>query len=141
MRAVDEIIAFGSALIRATHRSTFEVTKEDHLTERGDCIIAIRANKSARDLDESFKAVARSLDARITIIIEVGGEKDVVKAFGSPSLTFAHPTDIVVRKSSYVCGRTIAIRADKAACDLSRSLIRRLMDPGSIVRVTLIAER
>ncbi|MEM1507833.1 MAG: DUF371 domain-containing protein [Candidatus Bathyarchaeia archaeon] len=141
MKAVDEIVAFGHPLIKATHKSTFEVTKESFLTEKGDCIIAVRANKAARDLNEDFKEAAKKADATITIIIEVDGEREIVKAYGNPNLTLTHPTDIVVRKSSYVCGRTVAIRADKAACDLSRSLMGKLKGHERQVKITLIAER
>ncbi|MBS7648132.1 MAG: DUF371 domain-containing protein [Candidatus Bathyarchaeia archaeon] len=140
MKGVEEIIAFGHSLVKSTHKSTFEITKDEHLTERGDCIIAVRANKAARDLNDEFKRVAREPDAEITVIIEVGNEREVIRAFGSPSLTFMHPKDIVVRKSKYVCGRTIAIGADKAASDLSRKLVNRLKNPEEKVKITLIAK-
>lgn len=137
--AVEEIRAFGHSLIKATHRTTFEVTREDHLTERGDCIIAIRADKAARDLSERFRDIARRPNAEIIIVIEADGEMDVVRAYGSPRLTLAHPMDIVVRRSSYVCGRTVAIGADKAACNLSRKLIEKLRNPHQVVRIILLA--
>jgi len=135
---VEEIEAFGSPLIRATHKSTFEITREHHLTPRGDCIIAIGANKAAKDLSDRFKETAKRTGAEITIIIEASGVKEIVKACGNPNLTFTHPTDIVVRKSNYICGRTVAVRADKAACSLSRELVERLKRPWEPVRITLL---
>lgn len=138
MEEAEEIEAFGSPLIRATHRSTFEVTRELHLTERGDCIIAVGANRAARDLSEGFKEAARKPNAEIVIIIEAGGVRETVKAYGSPNLTFTHPIDIVVRKSDYTCGRTVAIRANKAARDLSRNLVEKLRRPEEPVRITLL---
>ena len=45
--------------------------------------------------------------------------------------------DIVVRRSSYVCGRTLAVKADKAARDLSRRLVEKLRDPNSMVKITI----
>jgi hypothetical protein len=139
LEEIEEIIAFGHKLVRSTHKSTFEVTREEHLTERGDCIIAVKANKAARDLSWSFKEAARKPNAEITVIIEAGDVREVVKASGSPNLTFTHPTDIVVRKSSYICSRTVAIKADKAACDLSRRLIDKLRNPREKVKIMLIA--
>lgn len=139
MEEIEEIIAFGHKLVRSTHKSTFEVTREEHLTERGDCIIAVKANKAARDLSWSFKEAARKPNAEITVIIEAGDVREIVKASGSPNLTFTHPTDIVVRKSSYICSRTVAIKADKAACDLSRRLIDKLRNPREKVKIMLIA--
>jgi len=140
LEEIEEIIAFGHKLVKSTHKSTFEVTREEHLTERGDCIIAVKANKAARDLSWSFKEVARKLGAEITVIIEAGDVREVVRALGNPNLTFTHPTDIVVRRSSYICSRTIAIRADKAACDFSRRLIEKLRNPEEKVKITLIAK-
>jgi len=139
LEVVEEIEAFGHPLVKATHRTTFEVTREWHLTERGNCIIAVGANKAARDLSEEFKEAARRPGAEITIIIEADGEMDAAKSFGSPNLIFAHPTDIVVRKSNYICGRTVAIKADKAACDLSRRLIEKIKWAIGPVNIKLIA--
>lgn len=140
MKVVEEISAFGHELIKATHRTTFEITKDEHLTERGDCIVAVKADKSAKDLSEKFKEVARKPNSRIRVLIQVDDEKEIIEAFGSTDLTFSHPTDIVVRKSSYVCGRTVAIRANKAACDISRSIVKKLRNPMQKVKITLIAE-
>jgi hypothetical protein len=91
-------------------------------------------------LSSEFKETARREKTRITLIIEVGNVKEVVKAYGSARLTFTHPNDLVVRKSSYACGRTLAVRADKAAKDLSRKLVEKLQNPKQRVKVTLIAE-
>jgi len=131
------IFACGHANIQAIHRTTFEITKEPALTKRGDCIIAVGATKGATDLPLSFKEAARSEGAQMTITIEAGEMKEVIRARGSPRLLFTHPTDLVVRKSNHVCGRTLAIRADKAASDLSRKLIEKIRDPNQKIRITL----
>jgi len=70
-------------------------------------------------------------------LIEADNLKEVVSAFGSPKLILSHPTDMVVRKSSYVCDRTLAVKADKAACDLSRKLVEKLRNPRQKVKITL----
>jgi hypothetical protein len=124
----------------ATHKTTFEITKEASLTKQGDCIVAVKASKAAIDLPFEFKEAARKDGARITITIGAGELKEVVQAKGSPQLTFTHPTDLVVRKSSYVCSRTLAIGADKAAKDFSRKLAEKLRDPHQEITVTLIVE-
>ena len=128
---IEVVRARGHPNIRATHPTTFEITREEHLTPRGDCIIAVGADKGARDLSEAFKEAARREEAEITITIEVPsrGLREVVRARGHPGLAFDHPTDMVIRKSDYVCGRTVAIRADKAARDLPRELVEALKDP------------
>jgi hypothetical protein len=140
MKIVEIVYARGHANVQSTHKTTFQITKEPWLSKRGDCVIAINATKGATDLSQKFKQTAQHEKARITVIIEADNVKEIVKAQGSTRLTFAHPTDLVVRKSGYVCGRTLAIRADKAAKNLSRRLIEKLQNPGQRVKVTLIAE-
>jgi len=140
MKATELISAHGHINVQSTNKTTFEVTKENHLTKRGDCIIAVGATKGAIDLNQRFKAVARSQHARISIKIEVDGEEETVTAWGNPKLLFTHPTDLVVRKSDYICSRTLAVRADKAACDLSRRLVEKLRNPDQKVKITLTAE-
>ncbi|UCD26561.1 MAG: DUF371 domain-containing protein [Candidatus Bathyarchaeota archaeon] len=134
------VLARGHENIQATHKTTFEITKEPTLTKRADCIIAVEANKSATALPLEFKEAARKKGAQMTIEIEAGELKEVVKARGTPRLLFTHPTDLVVRKSDYVCGRTLAIGADKAASDLSRLLVEEIKESNQRIRVTLIVE-
>jgi len=136
-----EIIrAFGHKLVLSTHRTTFEVTKDRDLTTRGDCIICVKANKGAADLSEDYKVLARRADADIIVTIEAGGVVETARAKGDPRLTFIDLEDIVVRKSSYICGRTVAVKANKAAVDLSRELIEKLKNPNQKVTVTLTVE-
>jgi hypothetical protein len=139
-KRIEIIDALGHELIRSTHRTTFEVTKDRTLTARGDCIIAVGADKGAADLSEDFKTLARRVDADVAITIQADGVAESIRAKGDPRLTFTDPEDIVVRKSTYICGRTVAVKADKAAADLSRKLIKKLTDPNQKVRITLTVE-
>ena len=132
--------AHGHKNVQATHKTTFEVTKEKTLTNQGDCIIAVESTRAAADLPVEFKEAARKEGARITITIEANELKEIVNAKGSSQLQFTHTTDLVVRKSNYVCGRTLAIRADKAAIDFSRRFVEKLKDPNQEVKVTLAVE-
>ena len=140
MGAVEVVYAHGHPNIQSTHKSTFEITKEPTLTRRGDCIIAVGATKGAAELFPEFKSAASREDAQITITIESGGVREVVRAIGSPKLSFLHPTDLVVRKSAYVCGRTIAIKADKSAADFPRKLVGMIQNPHQKIVITLIVE-
>jgi len=137
MEITEIIFAFGHNSIQATHKSTLEITKEAELSERGNCIIAVSADKAITDLNSQFKKSLRKENAKITIMIEVGDVVEVVNALGSTGLILTHPTDMVVRKSNYICNRTLAIQADKAACDLSRKLMEKLENPKQKVKITL----
>ena len=141
MKASETIYAHGHESVTSLNRMTLEITKETHLTKGGDCIIALAADKGARDLSPEFKKLAQNEKAKITITIEADGETEVVKAYGHPQLSFTHQTDLVVRKSDYKCNRTLAVHADKAAIDLPETLVKKLRDPKQRVQVTLTVER
>lgn len=134
------IFARGHENILSTHKTTFEVTKEEHLSKRGDCIVAVDATMGIADLPVEFKKAAATDHSKITITIETDTLKETAKAFGSSKLQFTHPTDLVVRKSDYTCGRTLAIKANKASVDFSRELVEKLKNPKQTVKVTITAE-
>jgi hypothetical protein len=137
MEITELIFANGHKNIQATHKSTLEITKETRLSKRGDCVIAVAADKAMLDLSAKFKENLLKENVKITILIEAGEITEVASAYGSPRLILTHPTDIVVRKSSHVCSRTVAIQADKAAGDLSRRLVKKLRNPKQKVKITL----
>jgi hypothetical protein len=133
----DEVFANGHKNISATHLTTLEITKEIHLSRRGDCIIAVAADKSLNDLSEEFKESLRKPGAKLTLTIEANGITAQIDAYGSPKLTLTHPSDMVVRKSSYIDDRTLAVNADKAAADLPRKLVEELRNSKQKVRIIL----
>ncbi|NWF87450.1 DUF371 domain-containing protein [Candidatus Bathyarchaeota archaeon] len=137
MEITEAILAFGHKNILATHKTTLAITKETQLSKRGDCIIAVAADKALADLNPKFKKILCRKNAKITISIEGGGILEMVNALGRPKLILTHPKDMVVRKSDYVCSRTLAIGADKAAYDLSRNLVEKLKNPKQKVKITL----
>jgi uncharacterized protein len=132
--------AYGHLNIQAIHPTTLMFTKDGHVSKNGDCIIAVAADKSVSDFSKEFKETLRKPNAKLTITIETENLKEQIKAAGSPNLILTQPTDIVIRKSSYVCNRTLAICADRASIDLSRKLIEKLKDPKQKVKATFIVE-
>ncbi|MFW6117532.1 MAG: DUF371 domain-containing protein [Thermoproteota archaeon] len=137
MEITEVISAYGHGNVQATHRSTLEVTKEEWLTKRGDCIIAVAADKGMNDFKPEFKKCLSRENAELEMSIQVGGVKEVVKARGDSRLILSHSTDMVVRKSDYICSRTLAVRADKAAQDLPRRLVEKLKNPKQRVEIVL----
>jgi hypothetical protein len=132
------ILGYGHQNIQATHKTTLEFTKDTHLSKKGNCIVAVAADKALADLNLEFKEKLRKPHAKLTILIEAGRITEQVNARGSPQLILTHPTDVVVRKSDYVCNRTLTIHADKAAQDLSRELVEKLKNPQQKVKITLV---
>jgi len=137
MEITEVIFAKGHENVLSTNKTTLEITKETRLTKKGNCILAVSANKGMADLTSEFKEALRKNSARLTVTIETGNIIEIVKASGNPQLILTHPTDVVIRKSGYICDRTLAIQADKAAVDVSRELVEKLTNPKQEARITL----
>jgi hypothetical protein len=135
VRAV--IFGYGHENILATHKTTLEFTKDKHLSKKGDCIATVATDKALADLSGEFKENLRKTNTKLSVLIEVDGLIEQVNAHGSPRLILTHPTNMVIRKSDYVCSRTLAIHADKAAQDLSRDFVEKLKNPKQKVKITL----
>lgn len=133
-----EVVLFrGHPMVRSLHPTTIEVTTEDHLTARGDCIIGVGATKGCAQLDGWVKGGLRRGGSDVTIRIVVGGTSFEVKARGDPRLELTHPRDIVIRKSDFVSDRTLAVGADSAAKDLPREMVRLLRNPSTAGRLEI----
>jgi uncharacterized protein len=140
MKAQDIIRCRGHPFVLGTHPTTFEVTCEDHLTENGNCIIGIGADKGCAGLSPAFKNVLAHDDAILLTRLECDGIVAEVKSSGSSRLMLNHPTDMVWRRSGFVCGRTIGVQSDAVALTLPRELVKNLV-LGKEMVVTLTATR
>lgn len=134
------ILAYGHENILSIHPTTLMITKDVHLSKNGDCIVSVAADKPLNKLSSKFKSELRKLNAKLTIVIEADNLIEKITAYGSPNLILTHPTDMVIRKSDYICNRTIAIKADKASKDLPRIFVEKLKDPTQKIKITLIVE-
>jgi len=137
---LERIVAFGHENIQAIHPSTLMFTTEKHLSNTGDCVIGVAADKAGTDLKQEFKNALRKPNAKINIIIEAGGLTEKIIAFGSSELTLTHQTDIVIRKSGFISDRTLAIHADKSSNDLVRAIVEKLKNPKQKIEITLIVD-
>jgi len=91
MGFVERFRAWGHPNIRARHRTTLMVTRDPELTPRGDCIVAVGAEKGLADLSPELREAARSRGARVTLTLEAGGYTFTVSGRGDPGLTLTHP--------------------------------------------------
>ena len=86
---LEEIVFQGHPLVRALHPSTMELTKERELTQRGDCVIGVSADKAACDLRPAVKEALRTAGASVTFTLRAGGESFVFTARGSRGIRAA----------------------------------------------------
>jgi hypothetical protein len=137
----EEVPFVGHAMVRAMHERTIEITTEAHLTLRGDCIIGVGATKGVAQLSPSVKRALRSDSARVRLTIVTPGGEFSFAARGSKDLSFESPTDMVIRMSDFVCGRTLAIRAESSAREIPRDLVRTLKSPeaSGLLRIEVYA--
>ena len=135
-----EIQFSGHKNIRSNHKKTIEITKESHLTPRGDCIVGVNATSSCADLPPELKEKLKNYDTKVTLLIRVEDHEFVIDGKGHPCLTLTHSEDIVIRKSDFVCPRTLAVNCDKASDLLPRDLVLLLQNPEVRGTFTIIVE-
>jgi hypothetical protein len=135
----DQVTFYGHPNIRSLHAKTIEITKDDHLTPRGDCIIGVKADKACADLDESLKRRLKSNSSAVKIEIMVGDESFLISGRGDERLSMLNTHDMVIRKTNFVCPRTMSVLCDKASSDMPRKLVKMLQDQETkgIFRITL----
>ena len=135
-----EIKFSGHKNIRSNHQKTIEITKESDLTPQGDCIVGVNAKSGCADLPEELKNKLKNPESKVTFSIKVGDEDFQIEGKGHPDLILTHTEDIVIRKSDFICPRTLAVKCDKASDLLPRSMVTQLQDPNTIGIFTIIAE-
>ena len=132
-----KIKAKGHENVLSLHKSTFEITKDKDLSLSGDCIIGLDIDKSMDDFPEEFKEKLANDDTKVIVELKTPNASDTIDGYGHHDLTLSHPTDIVCRKSTFVCSRTLMIKSNKAAIDLNRDLIKDLAN-GESMEVNII---
>jgi uncharacterized protein len=125
----DEIIFYGHPNVRSTHTKTIEITKAPALSLRGDCIIGVNANKACRDLKPTLKRLLQQEGLVVKIEIEVSGLSFAIDASSDSRLSLINLHDIVLRKSDFVCPRTVAISCNKASSDIPSDIVQLLGKP------------
>jgi hypothetical protein len=124
----DDVTFYGHPNVRALHAKTIEITKDEHLTLRGDCIIGVRANKACADLDEALKHRLKSNSVVVRIEIMVANESFLITGIGDHRLSMLNPNDIVIRRTNFACPRTVSFLCNKASSEVPRNMVERLQD-------------
>jgi len=135
-----EIQFSGHENIRSNHQKTIEITKESHLTPQGDCIIGVNATSSCSDLPQELKEKLRDSNSKIIFSINVDNQEFVLEGRGHDDLILTHDEDIVIRKSDFICPRTLAVKCDKASHLLPRHMVSLLRNPKTKGTFTITVE-
>jgi hypothetical protein len=124
----DEVIFKGHPNVQSLHARTIEITKDKDLTLNGDCIIGINANKACKDLNSGIKQRIKKKDSLIEIELIVEPYNFIIKGFGSNRLLLTNEEDIVLRKSNFICDRTLSINCNFSSFEIPRVIVNSLRD-------------
>ena len=136
----ERVTFLGHRNIRCLHKKTIEITKAASLSMKGDCIAGVSASKACDDFDKEFKAKMSKSGRRVDLEIIIDGMTFSMHGFTDRRLTLSNGHDIVIRKSNYVCPRTLCIRCDKASSDIPRNLVKKLQNPYTVGELKITVE-
>ena len=125
MTIIDIVYAYGHKNVLCTHDTTLEITKDNFLTKRGNCILGVNASKACIDLNPELKTLIKKGN-KIKIIIKIKDKFDSFIGYGNERLTLSHKKNMVFRKSNFICDRTVLINCSKSSSELNRDLIKEL---------------
>lgn len=130
--------AYGHENVIGEHKTTIELTSENHLTRQGTCIVGVCSDITLKELDSKIKKLALLSTTKIVLRMSIDGLREEITGTGSPGLTYTDPISMVARTSSFESGRTLMVNADKAASDLSREFVDRVRVKGVVIECELI---
>ncbi|OIO65980.1 hypothetical protein AUJ68_01760 [Candidatus Woesearchaeota archaeon CG1_02_57_44] len=128
----------GHPNIRAAHASTIEFTRDETLTTQGDCIIGIACDFTSEHCRSLPQGRARiMLQLQTESADGVSSAEQLRDSFTSEIIEGFNHHEMVFRRSVFHSERTAGIRADKAACNINRSIIYALQNPDTRMTVTI----
>ncbi|MBL7056242.1 DUF371 domain-containing protein [Candidatus Woesearchaeota archaeon] len=132
-----EFFCCGHENITSKHKNTLEFTKDLNVTLSGECIVGVKADFSLERIKEFIPRKIKNNENRIPIkvIIKINNYVDEINGF--LNVNFDDSEEIVIRKSDFVSGRTLVVKADKGAKDLNKNLIKELKNPDLKIKVIL----
>jgi hypothetical protein len=135
----DQITFYGHPNVLSNHSKSIEVTKDQTLSTRGDCIVGVNADKACKDLKPCLKELLLKTGLVLKIEIIVEDLIFVMHAHSDPKLLLSDVNDLVIRRSKFICPRTLAISCDKAASDIPREMTRilRNREAKGILKLTI----
>jgi len=139
MILLEEIDVYGHEKVLCTHTTTIEITKDKHLTKKGNCILGICASKACYDLNPVLKKELQK-NNKFRISIKVDDLIDSFYGSGSTDLKLLDKKDIVFRKSDFICDRTVLINCTKSSNEINRDLVKKLNISGKKFLITFEME-
>ena len=119
----------------------------DHVTKRFGRVVIAEDLSFTVDAGETVGIVGPNGAGKTSLFGLISGDlapnsgEVSFAARGSKDLSFESPTDMVIRMSDFVCGRTLAIRAEYSAREIPRDLVGTLKSPeaAGLLRIEVYA--
>ena len=124
-----EITFYGHENVRSLHPKSIEITTDEHLTLKGDCIVGVRASCGCLGIPDEMKILLQNPQSEVICTILVNEHSFRITGKGSEKLTLKNPHDIVIRKSNFTCPRTLSVNCDVAADSIPPQIIDALQNP------------
>ncbi|MHA1911399.1 MAG: DUF371 domain-containing protein [Candidatus Kariarchaeaceae archaeon] len=132
--------ARGHQNISASHKTTLELTTDTHMTQKGNCIIGVSSTHGLNDLPDELKKLIQLSSSLIIIILKIDKNEVKITGQGHPDLSLSHMSDMVIRKSSFTCSRTLCINSSHGSADLPLEFIDLLKEE-AIINVRIEAHK
>lgn len=128
--------ATGHPNIRATHFKTLEFTKDEDITERGDCIVGVKATFELTELDKFKEKDVKKIKCMISL------SEDEKEHFFECKFTlntlFESNHELVLRKSSFNSDRTFGFNLNRGANKIPREMVKIMQNPDTVIKIKLI---
>jgi hypothetical protein len=134
----DEIVFRGHENVRALHPTTIEITRDNAISMRADCVIGVGADKGCGDLNENLRRHIRSGGA-LRLELTVGTERFAFYGQGDPRLSLDDSYEVVFRRSNFISPRTCAIKCSAASLDIPRNMISKLKSREALACLKIVA--
>lgn len=128
-----KFLCYGHPNILAKHVKTIEFTKDDSLTERGDCIIGIKADFELEEL----KKFTKKISIICCVVDPDTGEPIFSKFKCKVNSKFNSNHELVLRKSGFQSPRTFGLGLDRGANHLDRRIVELMQNPEQVMEVTV----
>ena len=99
-------------------------------------VIGIDADKAASEISKRMKDALKERK-KLHVTIRAGDVEDNLVTFGSFNLVMSSRKNLVITKTDFCDKATIGVRANKAARDLSRELVKAMRVPDALIEIIL----
>ena len=128
----------GHRNVLGLHRNTLEITMDQNISKRADCIIGVEATSGCSGLNPEIK---KHIQAAGYLRVEIAVRELSYNFYGRGSLNLEllDPHEMVFRKSDFTSPRTVAVSCNAAAIDIPRKIIQSLQIPRNTGSLKIVA--